>query len=950
MGVSSRLRVRVLGPVDATGPDGDVVVHGPRERTVLGLLALTPGRPVSTERLVDAVWGEQPPATARKGLQVLVSRIRRALGPDQPAGQRDAYVATSPRGYQLTPAVETDLGAFRAAIARADGPEGWAAALAMWRGSALQGTVDTPLVQAERRRLVEARLSAVEGWADAQLATGATTGLVADLERLVEDHPLRERLWARLVRALAAVDRQADALAAYRRAHRTLVEAAGVDPGPELRRAQAQVLADSGQTDGPGAVTPARAEEPAHTGLPRPRSSLVGRREEIHSVAQHLGAHRLVTLVGPGGTGKTRLAVEVAARTDDREVVFCDLGALPVDTDIRPAVAAAAGLRLVSDGLDDALPQRFSGPTLLVLDTCEHVIASVTATVDHLLTRAPALAVLATSREVLGVDGEQVWPLSPLGVDAAEGPAPAARLFADRANARQPGTVDAGDPAVAALVRRLDGLPLAVELAAARTDHLTPDELIDQLTAWFDAPVSPRRATAGRHSSLRATVAWSHDLLEAPTRRALQELAVFQGSFDLDAAAAVTGTTAATAVDLVGRLVTTSLLEPVSTPGGTRYRMLDTIREFARGALQASGAQDLVLERHRRHLLARAHEVSIAPVIRLGAALAVDPLRSDVLAALDRTAAAGDAVGTARLALMAAGLAFCPGGLGDAERALDVALDLGEALPPAWRVDCHATRAVVGMLALRPLAETSQHLGRVRALTPPDSGPAPLAYAALATMQMTHRSPDEVAFVQRDAPGGPHPWPEAWARSVRAYGALPALASTGLDGALEVTERAYAGHPWTSDETVMGWAIHAALLHVRGRDDDLRRRLAEMTRLSGHADPTRPMLALFDAIAAASEGDENQARTVLAEGRRLARRSTVPRFLEPLVLAAALVHHHGGRLDRCRDLLATDYAGRHPADRLLASWYRQQYGLPPLGAWDPTGPTDHLEGLLDREL
>lgn len=948
MGATSTLRVRVLGPVDATGPDGDMPVRGPRERTVLGLLALTPGRPLSTERLIDGVWGEQPPATARKGLQVLVARIRRALDPRRPAGQREAHVGTTPRGYQLTPAVETDLGAFRAAIARADGPEGWQAALAMWRGPALHGTVDTPHVLAERRRLAEIRLSAVEGWADAQLVAGATAGLVTDLERLVEEHPLRERLWARLVRALAAVGRQADALETYQRAHRTLVHAAGVDPGPDLRQAQTQVLADSvGEPRDPAVV----ARTPAHDGLPRPRSSLVGRQRELRAVAERVGTHRLVTLIGPGGTGKTRLAVEVAARVDDREVVFCDLGALPVDTDVRPAVAAAAGLRLVSDGLDDALAQRFSEATLLVLDTCEHVVASVTATVDRLLTRTPGLTVLATSREVLGVDGEHVWPLGPLDVEpVGDDPAPAARLFADRADARQPGAVDADDPAVTALVRRLDGLPLAIELAAARTDHLTPTELVGQLAAWFDAPAPARRAVADRHTSLRATVGWSHDLLEVPARRALQELAVLQDAFDLDAAAAVTDTTAATAVDLVGRLVTTSLLEPVPTTGGTRYRMLDTIREFARGALHASGGQDHVLERHRRHLLARAREVSIAPMVRMGAALAVDPLRSDVLAALDRSAAGGDAVGAARLALMAAGLAFCPGGLGDAERALDVALDLGEAVPVAWRVDCHAARAMVGMLALRPITETTQHLRRVQSLTTPDRAPVPLAYAALATMQLTHRSPDEVAFVQHDPQGDPRPWPAAWARSFRAYGALPALASTGLDGALEVADHAYADHPWTSDETVMGWAIHAALLHVQGRDDRLRRRLTEMARLPGHADPTRPMLALFDAVAAASDGDEDRARAALAEGRQVARRTGMPRILEPLVLAAALVHHLRGRPDRCRDLLATDYVGRHPADRLLASSYRQRYGLPPLGPWDPTTPTDHLEELLDREL
>ncbi|MEU7528460.1 BTAD domain-containing putative transcriptional regulator [Saccharothrix sp. NPDC042600] len=560
------MRFGVLGPVVARRVDGsEIRVGGAGLRALLAVLAVDAGRVVGIDRLVDALYGERPPAGVVNAVQSQVSRLRSVL---------DVGVERSAAGYRLVvDPWDVDALRFEELVARGLPGE----ALALWRGPALADVGDAPFAAVLAARWEELRLKVVE---DHDVAP------VAVLRELVAAHPLRERLVARLVRALHGEGRQAEALALVDRTRRALAEELGADPSPELAAAHGEVL---------------RGERPAgrHV-LPAQLTSFVGRGEEVRLVGQALDRSRLVTLLGPGGAGKTRLAVEVAA-TRPGDVFFVDLAPLGAGGDVPQAVVTALGLR--EDGLRVARAARerlvaaLAGrDVLLVLDNCEHVVEDAAALAGALLVACPGLRVLATSREALGVTGETVRPVPPL--PAVDGSSPAVALFADRAVAADPSfRLDAGTvPLVVAICRALDGMPLAIELAAARVRSLPLAEVAARLDDRFRLLSRGNRAAAPRHRTLHAVVEWSWDLLSAEERVVARRLTVFADGATLESAAAVCG---AGADDVLPMLVDKSLVEV----SGGRYRMLDTIRAFGAARLEEAGEREAVRRAHARWFL-----------------------------------------------------------------------------------------------------------------------------------------------------------------------------------------------------------------------------------------------------------------------------------------------------------------------------------------------------------
>ncbi|WP_449224280.1 BTAD domain-containing putative transcriptional regulator [Amycolatopsis pigmentata] len=569
----------ILGPVEVCAADAALVaVGGPRPRALLALLALEAGHVVGTDRLVDGLYGETPPRDTANALQAQISRLRRVLG--------DGVIESSPAGYRLAVDPEqVDAHRFarlaregRQALAVGDAEQAVAKlteGLALWRGPA-----EIPAAQAAR--LDELRLSAVEDRAEAELARGGdVSALIAELREFVEGNPLRERLRGLLMRALQASGRQAEALTVFEDARRTLAGELGADPSAELAGTHLAILT---------------AEEVRTTPVPAPLTTFVGRGEELNRVREQLGTARLVTVTGPGGMGKTRLAVQ--AGTNAPDACFVDLSALTDGSEVPQTVLAVLGLR--ESGLTPTAhrpPDLLARLTaalrdrslLLILDNCEHVIAESATLVHRLLTACPSLRVLATSREPLDITGEVLCPLVPL----PEGPA--VRLFADRAQAVSPGF--AVTEAVPRICRALDGLPLAIELAAARLRSLTVDELEARLDDRFRLLSRGSRTAAPRHRTLHAVVSWSWDLLDPREQRALRGLATFAGGATAGAAAEVLSEV--DAEELLDDLAGKSLLEA----GGGRYRMLDTIREFAARQATEAGEADSFARAHAEHFL-----------------------------------------------------------------------------------------------------------------------------------------------------------------------------------------------------------------------------------------------------------------------------------------------------------------------------------------------------------
>jgi predicted ATPase/DNA-binding SARP family transcriptional activator len=608
--VDQRIDVRVLGPVEVRVDGVARPLGGPRQRALLALLALDPGRAVGIDRIIDELWADEPPEAAESALRTCVSRLRTALA--DPAVIRRS-------GASYTFAIEPDAvdsWQFRARVREADTaaaerqPHAVAEilreAMTLWRAAPYADLHVDGALRLEAERLDELRLHALESRFEAELALGASAVLLDELEPLVGSHPYREGLWRQLMLALYRSGRQADALAAYHRARRALEEQLGIEPGPELQALEQAILRQE---------VPAAPTEIGRDPLPEPLTTFVGREAEIRTVLDLVQRSRLVTLTGVGGVGKTRLAIAVAREDASRRrdgVAFVDLSSATERGMVPRIVAEALQIREQADApsVDALLAGLRDRELLLVLDNCEHLAPAPAELVQALLSACTGVGVLATSRELLGVPGETDVPVQPLGVP--EGSASidelrasdSVRLFLARAGEARHGLADdAGTVARAAdICRDLDGLPLAIELAAARARTLSLDEIAERVRVRFQFLVSWRRLTSARHQTLRRAIDWSFDLLTEPEQDLLRGSSVFAGGATLSALAAVCGDGDEDAtLGLLERLVASSLVNPVHGAGATRYRLLETVREYAAERLAAEGDEPSLRRRHARH-------------------------------------------------------------------------------------------------------------------------------------------------------------------------------------------------------------------------------------------------------------------------------------------------------------------------------------------------------------
>jgi predicted ATPase/DNA-binding SARP family transcriptional activator len=654
------VQIGILGPFEVRADNGELAdVPGARLRGLLVALALEPGHAVPKSTLVDWIWGENPPSEAANALQRLVSRLRKAL----PGGS----VEGQPNGYRLTIAPDAvDAVRFERLLGEArndDDPRRLRDAIALWRGAAMQD-VDLPesgAFNAAVTRLEALRLTALEDRFDAEPNLGAE--LVTELTDLVAANPVRERLVAALMRALVAAGRDSDALLAYQRTRETLADSLGVDPSPELSALHVALLrGELGR----------RREEDRKTNLRAELTSYIGKDSDIAAVRELVSEHRLITLIGPGGSGKTRLAtetahtllgdapdgawlVELAAIGPDGDVAQATLGALK----LRDALLNEAPDAEPIDRLIAALRER---EMLLILDNCEHVIESAATVAHRVLGECQRLRVLATSREPLGITGEALWPVAPLilpSVDASAAEiesAPAVRLLLDRASAvRKDVAIDPNTLATLARVcRGLDGMPLAIELAAARLRTMSLDQLANRLDDRFRLLTGGSRTALPRHRTLRAVIDWSWELLTDAERVVLRRLSVFAGGASLEAAEQVCAGDDLVSTDVLELLTTLAEKSLVVTEGeaAPRYRMLGTIKEYAGQRL--AEADETEAARHA-HLACFTELAELAdPLLRRAEQLewlaTLDAEHDNIAAAMRGAIAAGEASGAMRLA------------------------------------------------------------------------------------------------------------------------------------------------------------------------------------------------------------------------------------------------------------------------------------------------------------
>lgn len=608
------MRFEVLGPLRITS-DAEMTLDRLSHRRLLAILLFEAARPLDTDQLIDRHWGEEPPATAKAALQTHISQLRKTLG--------EGLIGTSGSGYQLdlrghhldrqlfealASAAHTALNgsAWDEVILNADH------ALALWRGTPFEELQDDDFARSEIVRLEEQRLEMIEMRAEALLALGRNEEALPDLERFVLDHPLRERLWEHLMVARARLGRVTEAVQAYRQLRDLLAEM-GLEPSPALRQLEERILRED------PVLVPSRVRH----NLPISLNTFLGRERDRMELASLMDAQRLVTLTGVGGSGKTRLAVEIARERMARYpegVWMVDLAPLSDPALVASAVAVAIGLRAelasAHDAIVEALRHR---ETLVVLDNCEHLLDGAAAMARSLLSAGPGVSVVATSREQLGVTGEAVYAVSPLDVpyadhaDAAQLRTYASvQLFADRAtlSANRFALTADNAAAVASICRRLDGLPLAIELAAARMGSLSPLHVAARLEEGLGLVAGNGRDLPPRQRAVEATIDWSHRLLTPAEQTLFARLSVFTGGLATTSAEEICAggsVRSADVVQLLSRLVDKSLVVSVEgSAGPARHRLLETLREYAGARLEETEDGVAIRRRHRDHFLRQA--------------------------------------------------------------------------------------------------------------------------------------------------------------------------------------------------------------------------------------------------------------------------------------------------------------------------------------------------------
>jgi predicted ATPase/DNA-binding SARP family transcriptional activator len=603
---------RLLGPLAVSVDGKDVALGGQKRKALLAALLLEANEVVSRDRLIDALWGEDPPDTARNTIQVYVSQLRKLL-PDgtletAPHGYRLAVDRDSVDLFQFTRLAEEGRTAFTLGDATG-AAELLGRALELWSGPPLADLSWEPFARAEILRLEDLRLAALEDRFDADLALGRHGQVVGELERLVSDQPLRERLRSQLMLALYRSGRQADALAVYQSARRTFVDELGIEPGEPLRKLQRAILAQEESLEAPQA-------KPKSRRMPSPATPLLGRERELAALAELVRAegNRLVTLVGIGGIGKTRLALELVRRLAPEfrhGAAVATLATLRDPALVPRAILEALETPEVGSDAEHLLAETLARSELLLLvDNFEQVLPAA-RTIARLMDAAPSIKFVVTSRAPLHVAGEHEFAVPPLTDDEA------AELFISRAQAANANfeLSEQNASAVAELCARLEGLPLAIELAAARTKLLPPATLLSRLGNRLQLLTGGRRDAPEHQQTLRTTLDWSYDLLQSGAQRLLAQLAVFAGGWTLVAAEAVCD---GFVLDDLEALLDESLVRRRETTSGEpRYAMLELVREYALERLTSSGDADDVRRRHLAHFVALAEEA--APELYKGA-------------------------------------------------------------------------------------------------------------------------------------------------------------------------------------------------------------------------------------------------------------------------------------------------------------------------------------------
>ncbi|MEV8347620.1 BTAD domain-containing putative transcriptional regulator [Streptomyces niveus] len=964
------LRVALLGVFQVSRGGAALPVAGARLRSLVVRLALAGGRTVTESALVDAVWGEDPPAGPAHALHSLVSRLRRALG------SADG-VALLPGGYRLAlDADDVDVLRFERLVAtgrdrlRAGDPLPGAAvlgeAVALWgERPGAEPVAVAEVAPAAATRLAQLSVEAVADLAEAELALGRTEEAAARLTVLLADHPVHERAVALLMDALDAQGRQAEALARYEQVRETIADVLGADPGAALRERHLRLL----RAERPAPVADPVQRRPGN--LPAPLTSFIGRDADLARIDTLLTSGRLVTVLGPGGAGKTRLAVEAARRQRDRDtyrdgVWLIDLAPVTDPAKVGAAVLAATPPRAGTmfqaaaqprsgawvnggdgDELDALVDQLGFRQSLLLVDNCEHLIDAVARLVAALLSRCPGLRVLATSREPLAIDGEALVPLGPLalpgpddGVEQAR-LAASVRLFSERAAVVRPDfDVDATTlPDVLRLVRGLDGLPLALELAAARLRTLSLPELADGLSDRFRLLTTGSRAALPRHRTLRAVIAWSWELLGEHERTVAERVSVLPGGVTPASATALCAGTevpAARIPDLLAALVDRSLLHLAPDPG--RYRMLETLREYGTDRLAASGDLGTVRDLAAGHFaeLTARHDPLLRGPGQLAAMRVIGAEYDNTLAALRHRCDRGDAAGAVALALSLAWYWQLFGRHTDAAYWLGEVLavpgaesapgrDLARATHLLHRVDTRrgmtAEEAADDRAGLRELA------GRLLA-QPEPAGP----YGALVTLQLAALQEEKSALAvfgrwTDDGDDG-DVWLSGLAHMLRAEyaentGRLDRMRAD-VDAALHCFRQA--GDRWGQATTLTMRA------QVRQYDDDLDGALADLRESWSLADEfgqLSPADELFRDLRRIDlrlrRGDTGTALALLDSARERAPRVVSEEMLVLLDALEAGFRVRLGDLDRARGLL-------DDAERALRG--------------EATFPGDHVRTLL----
>ena len=919
------LEVGLLGPVEVRRDGRAVPVSGSPQRTLLARLALSAGGLVPVTALVDLLWPDDPPANAVRNLQSYISRLRQAIG--------DARVTWVPGGYRLD-LDDTDLRRAERLVAEADNtarsdPARSAAlltdALGLWRGEPLADLPGCLPLKAELARLREWRLGLQERRLDLLLTTGRQVAAVPELEQLARIEPLREGPQLLLMRALHQVGRTADALATARAYRRRLADETGLDSGRALVDLEQQLRTDDPRLRPPGPVVRAARRPPA--------DRFVGRDAETSAVRTALRHHTVVTVVGPGGVGKTRLVLELLASVADRAVVV-ELARVTTTADVAAAVGAELGLRAASAGIGAAIAERLGhGPVLLVLDNCEHVLDAVCGLVEELLVHCPGLTVLATSRRRLGVRGEQVIRLGPLPEQDR------IALFCDRAALLRDG-FDGGRPEVREICDLLDGLPLAVELAARREAVFGLRALRDRLAGGLQV-LEPAGA-GDRTTALVPAAEWSYRLLDPEARTLFDRAAVAVGGFDLGALDHLVPPGIANPAALLAELVETSMVLADHSVEPPRYRLLEPLRQVGLAHLAPA---DLAAARasHARWMSVHLDAVRVAQDQRSAAAasllrgelanlraafagliddgrwadaaaiavpLAVvlcDDVHLGLIGQLRRLAdaATGSPDVLARCALAAGGACWMHGDTQDADRLLDTALGLLPTRHPQRWVG-HLFRGMNRMYR----GDVAGVEADADALLDDPAVPEWATATAVCGAALIHAFTGDIERAER--------WMSAHAALLDRFGAVDGfaaytrgelVATRDPEAALRWFERAYrqcatAGHSYNRDVAAIGRA--AALLRTgrRGPAADACRQVIHTLRAAGMWPQVWTTVRLAAELLADLD-DPEPAATLLAAADA-----------DPL--APAVLADERARRRRVQDRIAR----RLPADRLAAAVHR----------------------------